>query len=354
MKIRNTLKLLEGHSLQELVKKVINRASQKVYSKNMKQSVELNYLKRKHLLSYRMLTNSLTHSSTFGAAEYMQFTHTFEPRYLMTLQDATVDTKTGSVFLGNQSYGFQLLEFSSEWPKESVISNLVLPKASQIQSIDSASLGLPDINYFHLMTHWVGNVIETTKSTNPILLTPASHPLSREIIALYGLPHTEADVRWVRVRNLSLINTSRLGYLHPTEKSIVTKLIEDCQRNEIDLYISRKRSSRSLPGEAFIEAKLIEKGFQVVYCEDLDLLAQMKLFAKARNIVAPHGAGIVNGIFSREGTRIIEIMPSFRFNKCYEWQSSICNQQYSRVVYEKNSSPNAILRGLDLELSRNA
>ena len=100
--------------------------------------------------------------------------------------------------------------------------------------------------------------------------------------------------------------------------------------------------------------KLAKVGFKVVYCEELDLRSQIDLFSKARTILAPHGAGITNGLFAEADTRVVEIMPSFRFNRCYEWQSSICNHQYSRIFYDEDSSADSLIENIRRQLDKNA
>jgi hypothetical protein len=353
MKKSKLIYLLTHYSLRENIKRVLYRLAKFVFAKNIKQTIELNYLNLADFVDYRLLTEAITHSVESSSKDFLQLSHTFEPRYLISVKNAIVDTKTGMVFLGDKKSGFRLLEFSSEWPKESLTGNIVLPRDSQIQTVEIASLGLPNINYFHLLTHWLGNTMELERLANPILITPYSHSLSREIFALNDLRFVEATSRWIKVKSLSMINTTRLGYLHPEDRSLISKKLAGKQSKVEDIYVSRRRSSRALPKEDIIEKNLAKMGFKVVYSEELDLRSQIDLFSKARTILAPHGAGIANGLFAQAGTRVVEIMPSFRFNRCYEWQSSICNHLYSRVVYEGNSSHESLIQDILNEVANN-
>jgi len=347
---RTAFKELSNHSRRGLLKKVFTKILVNLFSKNIKNSVELNYLKKAELTNYKIISESLTFSINQNSSEYIQFSQTFEPRFLITIEDATIDTKTGFVFLGNKEAGFRFLEFSSEWPKEAIGNTIMLPRTSEIDYIESASIGLPSINYFHLITHWLGRVVASATPLNPILQTPSSHSLSCEILELYNLPFIKSPSRWVKVRNLSLVNATKIGYLHPKDKENITKPTIKEQSKEIDIYISRKRSSRTLPEESRIEASMSKRGFEVIYSEDLDLHTQIKLFSKARTIVAPHGAGLVNAIFAQKKSKIIEIMPSYRFNRCYEWQSSICNQHYTRIMYDQHVSPHDLIKMINSKL----
>jgi len=354
MKRSKLIYLLTHYSSRENIKRVLYRLAKFVFAKNIKQTIELNYLNLADLVDYRLLTEAITHSVESSSKDFLQLSHTFEPRYLISVKNAIVDTKIGMVFLGDKKSGFRLLEFSSEWPKESLTGNIVLPRESQIQTVEIASLGLPNINYFHLLTHWLGNTMELERLTNPILITPFSHTLSKEIFALNNSRFVEATSRWIKVKNLSMINTTRLGYLHPEDRSLISKRLAGEQSKVEDIYVSRRRSSRALPQEDIIEKILAKVGFKVVYCEELDLRSQIDLFSKARTILAPHGAGITNGLFAEAGTRVVEIMPSFRFNRCYEWQSSICNHQYSRIFYDEDSSADSLMENICRQLDENA
>ena len=353
MKLGKLIYHLTHYSLRENIKRVLYKLTKFVFSKNLNQTIELNYLNTVDLIDFRTLTEATTHTVKSNSKDFLQLSHTFEPRYLISVKNAIVDTKTGVVFLGDKKSGFRLLEFSSEWPKESLTGNIVLPRESQIQTVEFASLGLPNINYFHLLTHWLGNVMELDRIAYPILNTPYSHLLSREIFELNDLRFVEATSRWIRVKTLSLINVTRLGYLHPEDRNLISRKISKKQSLAEDIYVSRKKSSRALPEEHLIERNLAKMGFKVVYCEELDLRSQIDLFSKARTILAPHGAGITNGLFAQAGTRVIEIMPSFRFNRCYEWQSSICNHRYSRIMYDKDSPPDSIVENLSHQLDNN-
>ena len=193
MKRSKLIYILTHYSLRENIKRILHRLAKFVFAKNIKQTIELNYLNLVDLVDYRLLTEAITHSVESSSRDFLQLRHTFEPRYLISVKNAIVDTKTGVVFLGDKKSGFRLLEFSSEWPKESLTGNIVLPRDSQIQTVEIASLGLPNINYFHLLTHWLGNTMELERLANPLLITPFSHTLSKEIFALNNFEYESQE-----------------------------------------------------------------------------------------------------------------------------------------------------------------
>jgi len=74
--------------------------------------------------------------------------------------------------------------------------------------------------------------------------------------------------------------------------------------------VSRSKTrSRRVVNEAVLLARLEPLGFRPVYLEDLSLLEQATLFARAEAIVASTGAGLVNLIHARPGIPVAILMP---------------------------------------------
>ena len=84
------------------------------------------------------------------------------------------------------------------------------------------------------------------------------------------------------------------------------------------LWISRRKAStrRFLKEKAWLE-KLTPFGFREVFCEDLTLQEQAKVFAGAGHVAGAHGAGMANLVFSRNGTTVTEFFNPRYVNTCY-------------------------------------
>jgi len=79
------------------------------------------------------------------------------------------------------------------------------------------------------------------------------------------------------------------------------------------IYVTRQRAKvrRVLNGDA-LEDCLREFGFTSIALEELALVEQAALFARAEAVIGPHGAGFTNVIFCDPGTRILEMFhPDF-------------------------------------------
>ncbi|SLN59558.1 hypothetical protein ROA7450_03084 [Roseovarius albus] len=83
------------------------------------------------------------------------------------------------------------------------------------------------------------------------------------------------------------------------------------------IFVSRRGAKvRRILNEEEVESCLIEHGFEILKSEKLSVEDQIKLFAQAKTIVAPHGAGLANMIYSQKPS-IIELFPADRWNIGY-------------------------------------
>jgi capsular polysaccharide biosynthesis protein len=84
------------------------------------------------------------------------------------------------------------------------------------------------------------------------------------------------------------------------------------------IYIGREDAPvRRLVNEDEVVRALAPLGFEKVLLTKLALAEQIALFARARAIVAPHGAGLANMAFCRPGTSVIEIVSPDRLWPTY-------------------------------------
>jgi hypothetical protein len=108
------------------------------------------------------------------------------------------------------------------------------------------------------------------------------------------------------------------------------------------LFISRAGESdvhrRRLTNHDEIEAVAVRHGFEPVRLEDLGFLDQVRLFAGAERIAAPHGAGLANLVFAPPGTGVVELMgPRFaaaggKIAATYQQLAPLLDLGFTRVV----------------------
>ena len=78
------------------------------------------------------------------------------------------------------------------------------------------------------------------------------------------------------------------------------------------IYVTRGASTnnRSVRNESAVLDTLGERGFENVDPGSMSVVDQIRTFAEAAVIVAPHGAALVNLVFASPGARVIELFPT--------------------------------------------
>jgi hypothetical protein len=74
------------------------------------------------------------------------------------------------------------------------------------------------------------------------------------------------------------------------------------------LYVSRRDASRRrVVNETDLLRPLLARGFEIVSLDGRSFADQVDLFRSAAVVVAPHGAGLTNLLFTGAGTRVLEL-----------------------------------------------
>lgn len=125
---------------------------------------------------------------------------------------------------------------------------------------------------------------------------------------------------------------------------------ESHQVNGSRIYISRKDADiRRVVNEEDLVEELKSEGVEKYVLSELTLEQQIRLFATAELIVAPHGAGLVNMLFA-ESPRIVELMGSHT-NPCHYCLASGLGYDYTCLKAEPRDEdmwidPNKVLRAI--------
>ena len=99
--------------------------------------------------------------------------------------------------------------------------------------------------------------------------------------------------------------------------------------NPVWFYISRTLpSARVIANEEELLPGLLEMGFRICHLEKMPFEEQVRLFQNAEMVVGPHGAGFTNLIFSKPGTRVVEILAKGYERRCYWTLSSELGHDY--------------------------
>ncbi len=76
------------------------------------------------------------------------------------------------------------------------------------------------------------------------------------------------------------------------------------------VYVTRRSAGqRRLLNEAQLEESLVNLGFRILCFEEMTPIEQVQAVSDAEVLVAPHGAGLVNMLFSQRLKSVVELMP---------------------------------------------
>ena len=95
------------------------------------------------------------------------------------------------------------------------------------------------------------------------------------------------------------------------------------------IFISRQKvKRRNFVNEVEFSKNLAKQGYETVILEDFSFREQIALFLGLTHVVACHGAGLTNLIFSPPGVKVLEIFPSAVEKATYEMLSLCKGHDY--------------------------
>jgi len=101
------------------------------------------------------------------------------------------------------------------------------------------------------------------------------------------------------------------------------------------IFINRKSSRKILNENDFLNF-ISSLGYENIYLEDFNIYEQASLFRNANNIIAIHGAGLVNLVFCEEKTEVTELFNSNYLNNCYWVLATQSNLKYKCYINSSN------------------
>jgi capsular polysaccharide biosynthesis protein len=181
-------------------------------------------------------------------------------------------------------------------------------------------------NYYHWMLDLLPKlfIVLATGVTPDAFYLGASTPFQKQTLELLGISSNEIlDANAIPFLQANEMIVPFLGDRHPPNVfnagkcrllvEVFAFLLADKMAPHslpARFVVSRaKTRSRRVVNEAELLARLDPLGFQPVFLEDLTLVEQITLFARAEAIVASTGAGLVNLIHARPHVPVAILMP---------------------------------------------
>jgi capsular polysaccharide biosynthesis protein len=204
-------------------------------------------------------------------------------------------------------------------------------------------------NYYHFIAEHLSRLATLDalglSTADTLLVVTAELPVfARELLHLVGYP----DDRLLQVRAQDNLIFERLiaplppvrggAEISPAVPAWVRREFAPymAQGEPLKLYISRARATRrGVTNEQEVVEVLRRDNFQIVYPEELNVLQQIALYSRAREVVAPGGAALTNMMFMPPGSRMTMInnrhLPPAAQKLFFEPLARACGVRFSIV-----------------------
>lgn len=305
---------------------------------NIHQQTEIQYLNQKvfqtKLVTSKKIENSVNIKLQQGEES---IEHNFNSKYLVTLSNVLVDTEFGYVYAIHKSGRYFLISESTEWPTDRILLLAEKPPKKVRCNVEFGALGLPNSSFAHLMSEDLPNLLRI-KSTKNIFFYEKSNLLNEQIFDSCGFNKNKVP-KWVYASKLEMITKGKdVGYLHPQSLKLIRIFGNKISKKNSKVktrkyYISRINYTRSSKKELGIQELFKKLNFEVIYPEKLSLVEQVKIFSNAELVAGIHGGGIFHSVWNKS-CGVIELMPSSRINRCFEWQTILRDAKYRRLEIE--------------------
>jgi hypothetical protein len=172
-------------------------------------------------------------------------------------------------------------------------------------------------NYYHWMFDVLAKLGQLERSGLTIdwyIIDPRAHPFQYETLHIIGIPEEKIieNQPTLHIQTDQLVLTSQPTLTPAWASRYLSQALKKYSGNPgtryRKVYISRADAYyRKIINEEKVCKFLEKQGFAVVHLSQLDVKQQIELFSAAEVIISPHGAGLTNLVFTRPGTKVIEL-----------------------------------------------
>ena len=274
--------------------------------------------------------------TTLHPRDEVEQIHTFSPKYLYTVENITLDTLTGIVFLPTG----EIIEESSAWPKAHLVLNAIPrpPKKGLVRITNKKTVLLPSNGFYHWLIEDLPTFIKAYQSGEKpnVIMYNNAFGYVKNFSAL--LPSVVSVPRFVSVENYHFLSKGPdTGWPHPEEVATLRNYFAGNLHPTIRgkrVYISRLNSTRSPSFESVLIQERAKKGWKILETQNMSIKEQVTELSSAEVICGVHGAGLSGMIWMQEGSKVIELSPD-KFIPCFARMSSVSRHEYLRVEIQE-------------------
>ena len=275
--------------------------------------------------------------------------HLYERRYTYQISNTVVNSASGATVMRGKSESPFFVRESISWPFESILSHgLDIPEQRQVGlNLTQPTFVFPSTaNYYHWLIEELPLLLRTRELTGEVLVAVSQNSVTeKHYFVAEQLGFALKLVPQVISLSQQIMpgRASDSWFIHPEDQTalfafgrIATKNFSPSERTKI--YVSRKNSKRALAGEDQLEDLLRSEGFFIAHLESMAWRNQISLFQGAEVVVAPHGAGLANIVFTNSSALTIELINGNHYNRCFEWICHVAGHSYKKIDADSDNA----------------
>ena len=256
-----------------------------------------------------------------GLARLATWTH--PPTFRATLPGARVVGREPIVLTADHR-----AVLASAFDREQLVANRAytrrLPRPEHLEGERILLANQWATTHFHWLTDTLPrlSLVPWEESEAPILIPDGLGAAGRESLRLLGIPDERLEpLTHAHVVVDELVMPSLVGGTGNPRRSVVRwlaeRLVGERGAARRRLWVSRRDADR---GQVLNEDEVVRAlqplGVEVLVASELPLGEQLRRFAEAELIVAPHGAGLTGLLAARDAT-VVELFDEGYVNGCY-------------------------------------
>lgn len=265
----------------------------------------------------------------------------YPPVRVRRLVDVSFDVNSGLVF--SRGWVVNGTGTGHRWSMDSafITGAAVRVRAGRGRSVPSPVAGLGNVvEHYHFMLEALPQIRRIAQAAPEVTFYTCEEPfpLAQQIL-------NELGIRYRLVPRDVVLDSVDVWFCegfprdrtHPADMQLIHDALVSSAAPEATpfgshIYISRAKSGRPLKEEHLLEDFLRERGFDVVYLEEMSLADQVSCLNGAELVVSPHGAGLGNTVFMKPGGRVIEIATGECWTNAYRRLAVARGHKYELVM----------------------
>ena len=258
-------------------------------------------------------------------------THAFGARWVYRIESCIWDPQGDLAFTSDH----RLIAESTSWPPLHALTSWpVKPRHAPRLQLDGDCIIMPTTGYGHWLLEDLPCVLAALEHSPQATIVVSAQAPGFVRAFLRTLPNRVVDADGpVTLANVVMVGRGPdTGWTHPVDAARIAAMFGALASGDRAVYGTRSGGRRAPANETQVEATCRELGVAVVSTAAMPLDEQARLFASARLVVVPHGAGLANIVWMQPGARVIELFEADYVVPCYAELAAVRGLQYSCLI----------------------